>query len=140
MNLRENHTVGVRQGKQRSISKGDVVIVKDDANKRLFWKLAVVTDLIVGVDQQVTAAVVKVSDQHGNTRLLRRSVRHLYPTEVKDEELTTNVIPEKSADLSSEGSQSEPQESTDLGSTATCQPRRTAALKGELKRKESQRK
>ena len=51
----------------------------------IFWKLAVVQDLIVGEDQQVRAAIVKVSDPQGNTRLLRRSVKHLYPIEVRND-------------------------------------------------------
>ena len=50
------------------------MVVKDDASKRLFWKLGVVKDLITGHDQQVRAAVVKVSDPKGHTSLFRRSV------------------------------------------------------------------
>ena len=48
----------VRQGRQPNIAKGDVVIVKDDASKRIFWKLAIVQDLVTGDDQQLKAAVV----------------------------------------------------------------------------------
>lgn len=60
------------------------VVVKDDSSKRLFWKLTV---LIMGDDQQVRAAVIKVSDPQGNTRLLRRYVKHLYPIEVRNEDV-----------------------------------------------------
>ena len=60
-----------------------MVIVKNDATKRIFWKLvAVVQDLVAGDDQQVTAAIVKVSDPQRYTRLLRRGVKHLYSIEV----------------------------------------------------------
>ena len=87
LNLQEIHSVKVKHGQCSSIAKGDVVVVKDDASKRLFWKLGVVQDLITGDDQQVRAAVVKVSDPKGHTSLLRRSVRHLYPIEVRDENI-----------------------------------------------------
>lgn len=82
LNLRENHSVKMRQGKRPAIEKGDVVIVKDEGTKRLFWKLAIVTDLITGADNQSRAAVVKVSDPQGKVSLLRRSIKHLYPIEV----------------------------------------------------------
>ena len=71
------------------------MIVKNDVSKRIFWKLDVVRDLIAGDDQQVRAAVVEVSDPQGNTRLLRRSVKHLYPIEVRnddDEESPTPIM------------------------------------------------
>ena len=83
LNLRENHTVRMRRSKQPVVKTGDVVIVKDDATKRLFWKLAVVTEVIRGNDNQARAAVVKVSSLQGKTSLLRRSVKHLYPLEVQ---------------------------------------------------------
>ena len=101
MNLREIHSVKVKQGQRQSIAKGDVVVVKDDASKRLFWKLGVVKDLITGDDQQVRAAVVKVSDPKGRTSLLRRSVRHLYPIEVRDEDIEDSpAIEEESVTVS----------------------------------------
>ena len=83
----------VKQGKRPNIARGDMVIVKNDVTKRIFWKLAVVQDLVAGDDQQVRAAVVKVSDPQGNTRLLRRSVKHLYPIEVRNEDIEESPTP-----------------------------------------------
>jgi len=76
LNLHENHTVRTRLSKQPVVKTGDVVIVKDDATKRHFWKFAVVTEVIWGNDNQARAAVVKVSDSQGKTSLLR-SFNHL---------------------------------------------------------------
>ena len=83
----------VRQGKRPNIARWNVVIVKNDATKRIFWKLAVVQDLVAGDDQPVRAAVVKVSDPQRNTRLLRRSVKHLYLIEVRNEYIEESPTP-----------------------------------------------
>ena len=83
----------VRQGKRPNIAKGDVVIVKNDVSNRIFWKLAVVQDLIAGDDQQVRIALVKVSDHQGNSRLLRKSVKHLYPIKVRNKDTEESQTP-----------------------------------------------
>ena len=115
--------MNVKQGKRPTIAKGDVVVVKDDASKRLFWKLGVVKDLITGDDQQARAAVVKVSDPKGHTSLLRRSVQHLYPIEVRDEDIE---------DVPSTEEESVTVSQVDPSS----RPRREAARRGEeLRRK-----
>ena len=60
LNLRENHTVkhhappGITP-----ISVGDVIIMKDDLTKRVFWKLGIVQELIKGHDSKVRAALVR---------------------------------------------------------------------------------
>ena len=76
----------MRQAKGRgpAIRKGDIVILKDDTTKRLFWKLAVVHELLPGRDGKVRAAVVKVgaADEGKRATFLKRSIQHLYPIEV----------------------------------------------------------
>ena len=76
LKLRENH---MRQAKGRgpAIRKGDIVILKDDTIKRLFWKLAVVHELLPGRDGKVRAA-----DEGKRATFLKRSIQHLYPIEV----------------------------------------------------------
>ena len=108
-------------------SKGDVVIVKDDASKRIFCKLAVVRDLIAGDDHQVRVAVVKVSNPLGNTKLLRRSVKHLYPIKVrnKDDEESPTPNNEKSVTVHLDENRK------DTESPVNSQPRQEAAWKGE---------
>ena len=117
LSLREVNSVKARQGKRLTIAKGDVVVVKDDASKRLFWKLGVVKDLITGDDQQVRAAVVKVSDPKGHTSLLRRSVRHLYPIEVRDEDVELPTTEDESV--------------TESRDVPSCRPCREAARREE---------
>ena len=65
---------------------GDVVVVKSDTSKRLFWKLAIVDNLLTSADGHVRAANVRVSEPSGNTKLLRRSVKYLFPIEVRQEQ------------------------------------------------------
>ena len=83
LNLRENHMCRVK-GRGAAIKVGDVVILKDDSTKRLFWKLAVMHELLPGRDWQVRAAVIKVGavDEGKRATLLKRSIQHLYPIEV----------------------------------------------------------
>ena len=48
----------------------DIVAVKKDTTKQLFWKLAVVDNLITSADGNVRAANVRVSEPSGiNTKL-----------------------------------------------------------------------
>ena len=86
LNLRENHDLKTKRESQPKIRVGDIVVVKNDASKRLFWKLAVVDHLLTSADGNVRAANVRVSEPNGNTKLLRRSVKHLFPIEVRQEQ------------------------------------------------------
>ncbi|XP_065892465.1 uncharacterized protein [Dysidea avara] len=56
-----------------------LMLLKDDGTKRMFWKLAVLMELITGNDNQVKAAIIKVGD---SPRLLKRSITHLVPLEL----------------------------------------------------------
>ena len=61
-------------------------IYRNDASKLLFWKLAVVYHLLTSADGNVRVANVRVSEPNENTKLLRRSVKHLFPIEVRQEQ------------------------------------------------------
>ena len=91
LNLRESHNlqVGKREGRHNSVRIGDVVVLKSDTSKRIFWKLAIVKEVLKGNDDHVRAAVVSLTDPHGGTKLLRRSIKHLYPIEVSSNEIST---------------------------------------------------
>ena len=80
-----------KQSKQSKqiISKGDIVIVHEDNKPRLQWKLAIVTDLIKGNDDQVRAAHIRTS-----THATTRPVSKLYPLEVQDIEQNGPAITE----------------------------------------------
>ncbi len=120
VNLREAHaTNSRRKGENPGIAVGDVVLLQNDSTKRALWKLAIVTELLVGSDGQVRAAVVRVADT-GN--LLKRSVKHLIPIEVK-----ANVDPLPQP----EGSVRSKQGTV----TVDSRPRRKAAIDGEILRR-----
>ena len=80
--LRENSHASVNQ--QAEIAVGDIVIVQNDKTKRNFWKLAKVEELLPGEDGVVRAAAIKTCSNNANRfQLLRRSVKHLIPLEVR---------------------------------------------------------
>jgi len=85
LNLREFHSVKKRGTTDRSIAIEDIVILKDDLTKRMFWKMGIVEKLLPGRDGLVRAAMVRVSSTDGCPTLLRRSVKHLIPLEVSKE-------------------------------------------------------
>ena len=59
------------------LKEGEVVVVADDREKRLNWKIGVVRQLICGRDGRCRAAVVQVK-----SGLLRRPIRKLYKLEL----------------------------------------------------------
>jgi hypothetical protein len=125
--LRENHVTKLKQERYScsTISTGDIVVVKDDSTKRVFWKLAVVEELMRGEDGNVRAAVIRVLNKRGNIIRLRRSVKHLYPVEVK---VNTNDIETNTT--------KEPVPSQQQTEAVDNQrPRRNAAVTGELRRR-----
>ena len=157
MNLRENHSLSVKKGGRDSVKVGDIVVLKNDTTKRMFWKVAIVSELLLGTDNKIRAAVVKVMDPRGGHNMLRRSIKHLYPIEVRQEEGFQSChddalsIPQSRHDDVSSVSQSRqgdvssipqadgvssPQGHNDqksdlISDTSTQRPRRRAAIIGE---------
>ena len=119
------------------IKTGDVVVLKNDNSKRLFWRLAIVENLLMGADGHVHAAVIRVSKPQGGTKILRRSIKHLFPIEVRLEDLCDELSTEQAQELerdSSVGQQSDNCSTplTELDVTAPDRrPRRQAAIVGE---------
>ena len=124
LNLRENHAAKSRSRCGPEIAAGDVVILKGDSTNRMFWKLAKVEELLPGRDGLVRAAIVKVANSDQKPRLIRRSVKHLFPIEV-------NALDDESA--STEGRE------TACTPTAECtlntRTRRNAAILADILRK-----
>jgi len=83
--LRETHSRHRREASKDVAVVGDIVILKDDTTKRVFWKLAVIGELLTGKDGQARAAVVKVINSDGRQTRLRHSLKHLIPLEVRSE-------------------------------------------------------
>ena len=146
MNLRENHSLSVKKGGRDSVKVGDIVVLKNDTTKRMFWKVAIVSELLLGTDNKIRAAVVKVMDPRGGHNMLRRSIKHLYPIEVRQEEGfqsrhddVSSVPQSRQGDVSSipqaDGVSSprghNDQNSDLVSDTLTQRPRRQAAIIGE---------
>ena len=83
LNLRECHAVSSKKESRPMIEVGQLVILKDDLTKRVFWKLAIVDELLPGRDGKIRAVKVKVPNEKGSTSTLRRSIQHLIPLEIK---------------------------------------------------------
>ena len=126
MNLREHHRVKGQSHRGPEIAVGDVVILKNDSTKRLFWRLAIVQELLTGDDGKVRAAVIKITDDHNKSRSLRRSTQHLIPIEIRESEEVSTPPTSKSPNSDSVF--------TDKVNSKT-RPCRQAAAIGELKRR-----
>ena len=123
------------------IQIGDVVILKSDTCKRLFWKLGVIDQLLTSKDGNIRAAIVRVPDPQGNNKILRQSVKHLFPIEVQ-QEIVPNGNLAGSCVSSPPSGQSEGlksgEQAKNLTSDSTVQvtrPQQQAAIAGEQRRR-----
>ena len=82
LSLQERQTQITRNPKRAEIAVGDVVILRNDSTQIMFWKLALVEELLPGKDGIVRAAWVKVANAESNPRIFTRSVKHLVPREL----------------------------------------------------------
>ena len=97
LSLREKHAQGSHR-KGSEIAVGDVVVLKNDSTQRMFWKLAVVENIVPDKDRDVRATRVKVASADRNPRTFTRGVKHLFPLEVNtNSELDQNEEREQNA-------------------------------------------
>ena len=121
--LRDQAVTKSRGNRNPEIAVGDIVIIRNDQTKRNFWKLAIVEQLIRGEDGIARAAVVRVlRENSNNSQLLRRSIQHLIPIEVRYEGESDREENEK------------PETENEQLLRPTNRPRRTAAITGQLRR------
>ena len=67
INLREYYHVKRQATKGPEIAVGEVVILKNDSTKWLFWRLAIIQELLTGSDGKVRAAVIKIIDDQNKS-------------------------------------------------------------------------
>ena len=79
LNLRKCHALKCKEGSKTPIEVSQMVIFKDDTTKRLFWKLAIVEELLPGGDGKIRSVKVNPS---GTSTMLHRSIQHLVPLEI----------------------------------------------------------
>ena len=125
INLRETSRNNGKGDNSMDISIGDVVFVKNDKTKRSFWKIGIIQELITGQDGYTRAAVVKVPSGGRNPKLLRRTLQHLVPIEVKVEHQTNDNLRQH---------HEEPER--DIVVSTRERHRRDAAIIGELVRRD----
>ena len=77
LSLQERHIQITRNHKRAEIAVGEVVILRNNSTSRMFWKLALVEELLPGRDGIVKAAQVKIVNTEQNCRIFTRSVKHL---------------------------------------------------------------
>ena len=116
--LREQSNARNKGNAVQEISVGDIVLLKNDSTNRIHWKIARVEELIPGADGKVRAAIVKVGTSDKGSTYLRRVIQHLIPIEVKSSSNNEDMRP--IVDLSDQAGR----------------PRRTAAVIGEISRRE----
>ena len=86
LSLREQYNTNSRGNGNSEIAVGDIVNIRNDQTKHIFWKVAKVEQLLQGDDGATRAAQVRVLRGDSNrTQLLQRSIQELIPIEVKAE-------------------------------------------------------
>ena len=99
-----------------------MALLHNDSTKRVLWKVVIVKELLPWNDNRIRAAVVQVA---GSRTLLKRSIKHLIPIEVKSN-VDTLIEPDCPIQF-----EELPKAKTDVIS----RPCRRAAINGELLRR-----
>ncbi|CAB4012078.1 Hypothetical predicted protein [Paramuricea clavata] len=128
-------------GTRDVIVEGDIVILKKESTKRLFWKIAKVEELIRSIDGVVRSAKIRVlNSETRKPIIIRRPIQHLIPLEIRSK--IGNKHEEELVDVNEEssGTQDLSTEPLDIDvKTAVVEkknrPKRKAAVQGELVRK-----
>ena len=83
LELRESHRHHRGHAEPTPVSVGDVVIVHSADQPRGFWKLGRVKEVLIGKDEKIRGAVVRVADKGRQAKLLQRPLQLLYPLEIR---------------------------------------------------------
>ena len=110
---------------KETIKIGDIVILRNDSSRRVFWKLGKVEELLLSKDGIVRAARVKVQGDGGKQVILRRPIQHLIPLEVRAEEPEIHGDQTPINRVGEEETQINPVEGEEIRSV---RPRRKAAI------------
>eukprot|EP00795_Rhopilema_esculentum_P012751 gene12751-3479_t len=116
-----------------NVAVGDVVLLKDESKKRSFWKICRIEELIVGKDEVVRSAIIRLGSDDGKIgkKTLCRPLKLLIPLEVKPNHLTNSLQNPPTQLPLQPAAQSPSQQRTQLPMQANTRPRRRAAVLGE---------
>ena len=118
---------------------GDIVILKNESTKRIFWKIAKVEELIRSEDDGVRAAKIRVlNSDNRRSIIMRRPIQHLIPLEIRAATGKDNNASEEPP--KAEEPIEEPEKNAAKASIVEKKnrPKRKAAAQGELIRKLSE--
>ena len=91
LELRDAHRINSRPSTGPMIKVGDIVVVHSDEKRRGFWNLGKIEELIVGRDDEIRGAIVRVYTGQRKSKLLRRPLQRLYPIEVGESAPAVNT-------------------------------------------------
>ena len=140
LELRKSHRYHRGNTIPSQVSVGDIVIVHLDNQPRGFWRLGHVKEVLVGKDDKIRGAVIRVAGKGRQTKLLQRPLQLIYPLEVcapsgksepSEPELETPKQSSNTTDDSQNprpGSPQEERSQVELQEPPPHRPRRTAAI------------
>ena len=117
--------------KEPVVNLNDIVLLRNDQQKRNFWKLGKIVELFKGADGSVRAAKVQVASQSGK-KLVNRALNLLIPLEVPINKTNNLQVTEPCERGKPAAAQARRQ-----AVSSSDRPRRTAAIVGELRRKDN---
>ena len=131
--LRESHKHLLKKSQGNpQISVGDVVVVHEEDLPRGFWKLGHIQDLIIGKDGKPRGAAVGIASQNRQFTSLNRLLQLLYPLKLHQSPEIENT-PQETHDSGNEIHVAQESEKQHIH---RARPQRTAARKGEEKRRQ----
>ena len=67
-----------------AVAVGDIVVLKNESTKRIFWKTAKVKELIRSEDDVVRSAKTRIlNSDNRRSIIMRRPIQHLIPLEIR---------------------------------------------------------
>ena len=128
------------------VNVDDICILKNEQEKRSFWKLCRIGELLVGKDGTVRSARVEVCSKDGGKKTLNRSLKFLIPLEVRERRESKQPMPPQLLPTHTPHAQpptppqptfpQPPSRSPLVQTTQPVRPKRNAAIIGELLRKD----
>ena len=82
LELRESHCYHRGHANPSQVSVGDIVIVHSADRPRGFWRLGRVKKVLVGRDEKIRGAVLRVASKGRQAKQLQRPLQLLYPLEI----------------------------------------------------------
>ena len=86
--LRDCHCYnsGTQSASQQKLNQGEVALLHDEKNPRIFWKIARIEKLLSRSNNRIRGAVIRVPSK-SSTTILRRPLKCLYPLEISCEDV-----------------------------------------------------